>query len=92
MLAMGSVRKELVVLGKTGREGLPQGGLVIGTTPRRAPKLRSQRCAVQEHGGPVARRSLEQLGRSLPPKRRSRVWLAYPCGLRACLTGSGGWV
>ena len=50
MLAMGSVRKELLVLGKTGGEGLLQGGLGIGTTPRRAPKLRSQRCAVQVRG------------------------------------------
>ena len=50
MLAMGSVRKELLVLGKTGGEGLLQGGLGIGTTPRCAPKLRSQRCAVQVRG------------------------------------------
>ena len=87
MLAMGSVRKELLVLGKTGGEGLLQGGLGIGTTPRRAPK----RCAVQVRGGWVARRSLEQLGRALASKTQDLSWLAYPCGLIAYLTGSDCW-
>ena len=91
MLAMEELCEEQLILGKTGREGLLEGGLGIDTTPMRAPKLRSQRCAVQVRGGWVARRSLEQLGRLAPPKRGSWVWRLYPCGLRAYLTGSDCW-
>ena len=50
MLAMEELCEEHLLLGKTGSDGLLEGGLVIGTTPRRAPKLRSQRCAVQVRG------------------------------------------
>lgn len=51
MLAMEELCEEHLILGKTGRKGLLEGGLGTGTIPRRAPKLRSQRCAVQMHGG-----------------------------------------
>ena len=88
MLAMEELCEEHLLLGKTGSDGLLEGGLVIGTTPRRAPKLRSQRCAVQVRGGWVARRSLEQLGRALASKTQDLSWLAYPCGQIAYLTGS----
>ena len=91
MLAMEELCEEHLLLGKTGSDGLLEGGLVIGTTPRRAPKLRSQRCAVQVRGGWVARRSLEQLGRALASKTGDLSWLAYPCGLIAYLTGSDCW-
>ena len=50
MLAMEELYEEHLILGKTGREGLLEGGLGTGTIPRRAPKLRSQRCAVRMRG------------------------------------------